>query len=167
VALKSYLEGAKDVPTVVEPKAEPGDTQGLVTSSIQDGELFLRSKAGDVYRLEWKSKETSPPGRALPAGEYVLQGYRIANGDWLISSTGGRKNVVVEPGVTTAIDVDPKIGVKVRAFPVRGKVSVQLGVTGHDRRGLSVYRKGKRVKLTFTLKTRSGAKLTSGALEYG
>ncbi len=165
--MKTYLETAGGVPAVVDTEEEPGDAQGLVTSSIQHGEIFLRSKAGAVYRLVWDSAQKPRAARALPAGSYVLQGYRMTRDAWFISSTGGRQTVRVEAGVTTALDVDPKIGVKLRAFRVRGKVSVQLGVTGHDRKGVSVYRNGKRVDLNYTLATDKGTELASGTLEYG
>lgn len=105
--------------------------------------------------------------RAVPAATYRLFGYRIVKGDWMISTTGGRGEVELRRGADRALDVSSTVHVNLKARRQRGQVRVQFGITNGQHMGLSIYKEGKRVPLTYTLLDDAGNELASGSMQYG
>ena len=56
---------------------------------------------------------------------------------------------------------------RLKAFPAKGGVNVQAGITGHAHMGLSVYQDGARIPLRYRLEGRDGAQVAAGVLTYG
>lgn len=105
--------------------------------------------------------------RVVPAGTYRLFGYRVVAGDWMISTTGGQAEVALGRGTERALEVSSTIHLDLRVRRQRGQVQVQLGITNGQHMGLSIYRDGSRVPLTYTVFDDGGSELASGSMQYG
>lgn len=103
----------------------------------------------------------------MPAGVYRLFGYRVVKGKWMISTTAGRQELKIEAGRNAAIDPSSTIHLNLRARRQRGQVRVNLGITNGQHMGLSLYKDGARIPLTYSLLDAKGKELTSGPLNYG
>ncbi|MEE3181394.1 MAG: hypothetical protein VX288_05745 [Planctomycetota bacterium] len=163
---------------------DAGET-GYVTSTITDGELFLRGPKNRVYRLEWK------PGAghqrlALPPGHYTITGYRIARTDkqgkrWFLSaSSHGHRKLKVAAGKTKKIELDQRIHLSTSATTQSGNLRGSMMISGDStagqqgkllraprRIGLSVYRSGKRIPISYRILDNTGSELASGNMNYG
>ena len=103
----------------------------------------------------------------MPAGVYRLFGYRVVKGKWMISTTAGRQEFKLKAGKSAAIEPSFTIHVNLRARRKRGQVRVNLGITNGQHMGLSLYKDGARIPLTYSLLDAKGKELTSGSLNYG
>ena len=158
---------------------------GYVASTIADGELFLRGPENRMYRLEWKSKDEQQR-LALPPGHYTITGYRIARTDkqgkkWFLSATShGHKKIKVTAGKTEKVEIDPRIHLSTTATARSGKIHGRMMISGDNaggqqrnllrpprRIGLSVYRSGKRIPISYRILDNTGAELASGTMKYG
>lgn len=171
-----YLSGdALPKPTTISAAPEAIDAAtGTVTTDIAHGELFLHPKgnAKQQMRLRWESE--SDPARALPAGTYVLTGYRhVATADdgkqWIWSTTShGYRELTVNAGEATHIAVRQKLEVRARGL-VNKKGQHRVGVVfvAEKKLGNTLYRDGKRIDITWQCLDENGDVLTDGTLKYG
>ena len=67
----------------------------------------------ETIRLRW-AKADERRARVVPAGSYRLLGYRLVKGDWMISTTGGRSTVELEPGKQRAVEVSSTVHFNLR-----------------------------------------------------
>ena len=103
----------------------------------------------------------------MPVGTYRLFGYRLVADDWMISTTGGQGEVALARGTERALELSSTIHLDLSVRRQRGQVQAQLGITNGQNMGLSIYKDGARVPLTYTMLDGGGNELASGTLEYG
>ncbi|MBL4845241.1 MAG: hypothetical protein JKY65_06935 [Planctomycetes bacterium] len=165
MALQNYLKTRTDRPLLIEAGAKRKRGEGTVKATLKEGEVFL--KRGDqVYRLTYNSKD-SGRGRHLPPGEYTLFGYRIVNGNWHTSATGGHSKVLIRKGKTTKLKLNSAIRIQVRAQRKGQGVSLRMGIGGDKVNGLSIYRDGKRVPIEYRLQLDGNSPPATGTMNYG
>lgn len=138
---------------------------GAVTSNLERGELFLRDEEGKVYRLRWTAGEDDQE-RSLPLGTYVLVGYRIVEGKWHLSASGGRRKVVVGETPTRVI-VSKGVAIDFRAKPRGSQLSLQMGIAGGDGLGMSIFKDGARIPIRYRLTGKKDAEVAAGPMNYG
>ena len=162
-----------------------GRKTGYVASTITDGELFLRGPENRMYRLEWKSN-AEQQRLALPPGHYTITGYRIARTDkqgkkWFLSATShGHKKIKITAGKTEKVEIDPRIHLSTTATAQSGKIRGSMMISGDSaggrlgklliaprRIGVSVYRSGKRIPISYRILDNTGAELAGGTMKYG
>lgn len=159
-----YLRGASELrPVAVDGSRAPAADEARVTAKLAHGEVFLKDDSGAVLRLVWSGDGES---RAVPAGRYRLFGYRIVDGDWMISATGGKRAVELKAGAELALAIDPRVHVEVAAMAGGAERALNVSVRGNDGLGLSVYRDGRRIELPFVVE-RGEEALVKGNLAYG
>jgi hypothetical protein len=157
---------------------------GFLTASFAEGTLFLKSAAGEHYRLEWPKRPQAPSTgpatravpdrrRALPPGEYTLTGYRIVRRDakgveWFLSASApDLRRLVVRAGEEQPVQVTEAIRLTGRAQPHDGGVKIQLKIAGEQGSGLSIYREGKRIEIGYRLTDAQEKELARGTMQYG
>jgi len=173
--LIAYLksDAAPKPKTIAAAPAKPDKTAGRVTCSIAHGELFLhlKEKRGERLRLRWD--EGTGRERELPAGTYILTGYRrVAKGadgaPWIWSTTSSEyARIEVKAGETLDIDVRDKIVLKTGAIVRKGKLRLSLAFQVEPRLGTTLYRNGKRMAIGWEGLDAKGAVLTDGTMRYG
>lgn len=136
---------------------------------------MLRGKDGDVTL----AFGAGAPASVLAPGKYRVRSTRIAREGWLISSAGAPwpefvvKDAAKEPPrlMDVALAARLEVGETVR-FEGRAKrqgKKLQLGfvLKGTDGRGLTVYKEGVRVPVTYKVLGKGGERLAEGTMTYG
>jgi len=167
VALVRWLE-RKDQKRPARIEQAPRDGEAVIASDISVGSMVLAGPDGDVT-LIWNEARSK---LGLPPGAYRVRTTRIereAKGvHWFVSSTGQPgPPLQFEAGRTARLDVQPTV--RFRASVKRKGRKLQLGfaITAADGRGLSVYRDGKRIPVTYRLLSSKGKVLAKGRMNYG
>ena len=152
-------------PVSVESETAQGPEDASVRASFGAGEVFLRDEDERVHRLTWKQGESSHK-RVMQPGTYRLMGYRIDRDEWFVSASGGSRELELEAGRTTELELDSHIrfGLHVNANPKAVRVAVNI--QGHDKMGLSIYRWGTRISIPYSV-TSADEQLAQGAMRYG
>jgi hypothetical protein len=158
------LSAAKDAPTVIKKKQKSA-TKAAVTPNFEEGEVFLRNKAGQFFRLHWTKRDKARK-RYIAAGKYRLTGFRVVKGQWFISSTTGKKNLELAAGEETTLAIDSTIFINLKVRKNRA-LHLQMGLMGHGHAGLSIYHKGKRIPVRYVVEGPAGKIATSGIMKYG
>ena len=133
--------------------------------------MFLEGD-GKLFRLTWTSGQ-GDRRRALPAGDYKIRGYRIRKTDdrgidWHISvASPGFRQLTVKPGHEVKIDIKPTISIKPQVRRKGGEMTVFTPVLGERDSGLSIYRKGKRIRFHYRLTNAGGETIATGTMRYG
>lgn len=153
------------IPRVVSKAGPPNADHGVVRSTVEHGEVFLRSKQ-ETLRLRWSPGDTEV-ARAVAVGVYRVFGYRVVKGDWFVSATGGDRKLEVRGDSQQDLTLEGKIALKLRVQRKDQKVRIQLGISSGEGMGLSLYKEGKRVGLRYSVLNASGAALAEGPLDYG
>ena len=148
----------------------PGKSEATVEPEFTAGSIILQ-RGDRVFALVW-SLNDKDRRRALPAGEYLLRTTRLEREKdgawWFLSSTGPAKQPVhVTKRPITKLSIDDTV--QFRGMVKRRGDKLQLGfsITGADKRGLSVYRDGKRVPVSYKVLDSKGKLLTKGRMNYG
>jgi hypothetical protein len=157
------VEGARPHP--VEEAGEPGLAQAAVVSDVVNGEIFLKSQAGQVYRLRWDS-DSAGEKRVVPPGDYVLFGYRLMRGEWILSGAGGRKPVRLPAGATRSIPIDPSVVIELTAAKKDQEIALSMSARGHEGMGVSLYRLGTRIAIPYQIEKQTGV-AEEGTMKYG
>ena len=150
-----------------------------------DGELFLRGPKKKIYRLEWRARDKDRR-RALPPGHYTITGYRIARTDehgkkWFLSATShGHRKLQVTASKSLRVEIDPRIHLSTSAAAQAGKLRGSMMFSGDSaggrhgnllkaarRIGLSIYRSGKRIPISYRVLDNKNTELASGTMKYG
>jgi hypothetical protein len=171
-ALKKHLLSDKTkIPRIV-PLAT-GDPEGMAIVSIDRmrGRVSLAGPEGDVSLLLDGARDVSK--FALPPGSYRLRDTRVSDNKdgvrWFLSSSTGpsRKPVDLQVGTTTKLDPGREVVFKGSVRLNHDGLFLSFGVTTADHRGLSVFRNGKRITISYQLLDADGGILTEGPLKYG
>ena len=168
MALQKHLEARADRPAVVKASAPKKGDGTIVTTLAKglSGEVFLKNAAGKVFRLTWAKADES--GRHLAPGTYTLTGYRLVQGEWFLSTTGGKTKLEVKSERTTRLELDPKIRIKLRAQRRKhGRVFLGMTIQNDRKQGVSLYRMGKRIPIPYRFKTQAGDQVGAGKMNYG
>ncbi len=168
MALQGYLtSGTLSTPTVLDKESgKAASRKGYVSSNLREGEIFLKNDQGKAFRLVWSKSVRGR--RALSPGRYSLVGFRLTQGEWMLSSTSdGRNTVVVRGGKTTPLEIDSTIKLKLRARRHRGKTLLMMGITTRSHKGLSIYHKGRRIPIPYRVIDSRGQRTADGLMRYG
>ncbi len=161
---------------MISAASDSTDDVGIVVPGFDRGSLFLKDEDGRYFRLAWEDDGLVGPRnqrRALPPGRYTLTGYRVirgdANGDdWFISVTSkDLRPIEVMWNRETLIDPSDTIDVKSRVGWTKDGVGIFMTVQGERSSGLTIYRSGKRIPITYSLYDPSGGKIANGDMKYG
>jgi hypothetical protein len=132
---------------------------------VKHGEVFLKG-AREAVRLRWDEGEAGQ-ARLVSEGTYRVFGYRLVEGDWMLSTTGGRRELEVVRAQPQRLEPSAALHLALRARRQRGGVRVQVQITNGQGQGVTLYQHGKRVPLTYTLLDAEGGELAAGPLRYG
>ena len=155
-------------PRTIDAEDEQGPHHAAVTAPFDGsdaGEVFLQDEDGLLFRLRWAAGETDGK-RVLAPGTYRLKGYRVVRGDWFVSASAGDRELELEEGRTTELEIDPSIRFKLRAKRNGHKSMLSMTILGEQRMGLSIYRAGKRIPVAYTVLA-GGEEVASGTMRYG
>ncbi len=136
---------------------------------------MLRGKDGDVTLAFGAAAAPS----VLAPGKYRVRATRIARDGWLLSSSGAPwpelvvKDAAKEPAklmdvaLAARLEIDETVRFEGRAKRQGGKLQLGFTLKGADGRGLTVYKEGVRVPVTYKVLAADGAVLAEGAMTYG
>ncbi len=164
-----FLRSEQLTPPKPVTRGAVGKGEGSVETSFERGALILRDEDGAKFRLSWEGSGSEERERALPAGDYVLTGYRILRRDdagveWHVSATAqSMTKVKVKAGRTVEVEIDPSI--RMGKHYKNGRVGMLI--RGEHHSGLSIYKEGKRIPIGYKLTTRAGKEYAAGPMKYG
>ena len=154
--------------------APPPDAKGLgrVESPVAVGSIVLAGPKGPVT-VVWKPGEKDRT-RALPPGTYRLRSTKVERRKdgvhWFLSSSGPlerARKIEVAASETTRIDVEDAVHFKGGAKWKDGALELVIGLMAGDKRGLSIFKAGRRVPVGYQVLSEKGAVLASGTARYG
>jgi hypothetical protein len=146
-----------------------------VTASFQEGSAVLRGKDGDVTLAFGADAAPS----VLAPGKYRVRATRIVREGWLLSSSGApwpefvvkdalkERARLMDVALTARLEVGETVRFEGRAKRQGGKLQLGFALKGADGRGLTVYKEGARVPVTYKVLAADGAVLAEGAMTYG
>lgn len=132
---------------------------------------MILQRGDQLVSLVWSAKDKDRR-RALPAGTYSLRTTRLEREKdgawWFLSSTGPAvREIQVAPRSPSKLSIDDKVVFKGNAKMHGNKLQLGFSITGSDERGLSIYKNGKRVPVTYEILNRKGKVLARGQMNYG
>jgi hypothetical protein len=159
---------------IASPPAGATDGEsGVIVLPEGEAALLLEDEQGQALRISWERVEDQRPNkdrrRALPAGQYKILGLRQVDRSregelWHTSTTGRQLGFLdVEEGEQQTLELDRKI-VFSRALR---KTQVAMGITHPSGAGLSIYKDGRRIPITYELHAADGRIVRHGAMNYG
>ena len=87
---------------------------------------------------------------------------------WFLSSTGPAvKKVQVSARSPNKLAIPGAVHFKARAHRKGQKLQLGFALFGADHRGISIYREGKRVPVTYRVLDQKGKTIAKGAMNYG
>ncbi|MHC4407516.1 MAG: hypothetical protein ACYS0E_05590 [Planctomycetota bacterium] len=169
MALISWLKSKKRKPPM-RLDGPPQETDGGVdVKPAFDAGSIMVQRGDRLVTLHW-TKDDKDRRRRLPAGEYLLRTTRLEREKegawWFLSSTGPAKQKV-RVAKRTKLKIDDTVHFRSIARRRGSKLQLGFGITTKDKRGLSVYRDGKRVPVKYKLFDKKGKVLASGTMNYG
>ncbi len=141
-----------------------------VEPAFEAGSIILQ-RGDELVSLVWSAKDKDRR-RALPAGEYRLRTTRLEREQkgawWFLSSTGpaGRK-IEVAKRAPTKLTIDDEVHFTSIVNRHGKKLQLGFSITGADKRGMSIYRDGKRVPVTYKVLNKKGKVIAKGRMNYG
>jgi hypothetical protein len=141
-----------------------------VEPTFDAGSVILQ-RGDRLFALVW-SKDDKDRRRALPPGEYRLRTTRLEGEKdgawWFLSSTGPAKTVVrVAERGPTKFSIPGEVHFKACARRRGQKLQLGFAIFSAEHRGLSVYRDGKRVPVTYKVLDKMGKVIDEGRMNYG
>lgn len=150
---------------------------GAIAVNFDEGSLIVRNEKKEIYRLVWQRQKGGAEAvsrlRSLPPGKYTLTNYQLTTRDkdgidWLICASA--HSVVkfdVTAGKQALIQVDPAIRMDFLAASKKDKsLGFKLEFTGHNKAGISIFRDGQRVPVSFLIADAAGNRLGGGPFEF-
>jgi len=139
-----------------------------VSPAFAAGSIVLQ-RGDRLMTLHW-SKDDKDRRRRLAAGEYLVRTMRIERQKegtwWFLSSTGpAKRKLHLKKG--TKLSIDDSVMFRSIARRRGDKLQLGFGITTKDKRGLSIYRDGKRVPVTYRVLDKKGKVLAQGTMNYG
>lgn len=123
---------------------------------------MLKGPAGEIA-LVWRPDGPAPQA---PPGRYQVRTTRIARESFLISSTGAPEpSFTVKDGAK--LEVDDTVRFEGQVKRQGQKLQLGFSIKGADGRGLSVYKDGNRVPVTYKVLGKDGEILAHGTMNYG
>ncbi|MBL1150628.1 MAG: hypothetical protein HND42_10520 [Armatimonadetes bacterium] len=156
------------LPTRLTPGASDA-SGGEVRAGFDRASVLLRNSDGKFVRLDWESGGGAEKSIHLPPGTYQLRGYRILKKakdgtDWFISGIPPKPvDVRVEAGKRASLLSEDTITVASRN--VGGNLGMEIRGLHHS--GVSIYRNGKRIPISYELLDAAGKVVESGRMTYG
>ncbi|MHC4941229.1 MAG: hypothetical protein ACYTHK_20025 [Planctomycetota bacterium] len=139
-----------------------------VQPSFEAGSITLQ-RGDRLLTLHWTARDRDNR-RRIPAGEYLLRTTRLEREKsgvwWFLSSTGpAKRKLRIAKGTKLSVGDT----VHFRGIARRRGANLQLGfgITSSDKRGLSIYRDGKRVPVRYRLFDDKSKLLVEGTMNYG
>jgi hypothetical protein len=155
----------------VDAPAEEAKDLGVVRTNVKAGSAVLHGPKGDVT-LVWTARDEDRR-RMLPPGAYRLRTARVEREKdgvhWFLSATAPPKEAARELKAGRKLRLDVGATVHFKGQVRRRGDALQLGFSVKDGegRGLSVYRAGKRVAVTYKVLSKRGKVLAEGTMNYG
>jgi hypothetical protein len=146
--------------TQTPPPRAKGEAK--VTASFAEGSAVLAGEGGDVT-LVWDPKGPAP---GAPPGKYRVRTTRISRENFLISAAAGPEPTLAVKD-KAELKVDETVRFDGQAKRLGNKLDLGFSIKGKDGRGLSVYKDGKRVPVTYKVLAKDGAVLAQGKMNYG
>lgn len=144
---------------------------GVVTSDLKAGSIVLAGPKGDVT-LVWKAGD-GDRARMLAPGAYRIRTTRVEREKkgvhWFLSATARPKEASrdVKAGGRLRLDVPATVHFNGQVQRRGERLQLGFGVKDDRGRGLSVYRAGKRVPVTYKVLSKRGKVLAQGTMNYG
>lgn len=186
MALIEFLkQGTLDAPrAVTTARADRVENAGFVTASFGEGEAILKDDHGDHFRLVWADSAVRQPDRTkdnaatdarrpLAPGSYSVVSYRIVRRDdqgteWFISASGQPVGKLrVTSGAEVRLDIKAEISMECRVKSTGQGVNVQAMIAGAHKAGLTIYRDGTRVPMSYAIRDSDGREIASGPMGFG
>lgn len=158
-------------------KAEkrPGTGEGIVVLPAGEAAVILEDEQGHRFRLssetvEKKRHSRSPVRRAVPAGKYRVLGIHAIDRSrrdqvWHLSTSGRRLGTLeVTEGEEVPYELDRTVHIE-GALQEGKRISVSVRHTSGA--GLTLYRDGRRIPMSYRLVDRRKKTLRSGKITYG
>ena len=162
---------------------------GTIQPPFDRGSLILKNEKDEIIRLVWEpidgwKADPRNPKRAhrrpLPAGQYDVIGYRVIREDkdgaeWILSGLNPKgvskhSKFKLAVGQNKTIELNPAINIAAKGvFNKENKqLMVQVPIMGQNHTGLSIYKKGKRIPMSYRALSRGVDKpLEEASLNYG
>lgn len=166
-----WLKQKKDWrPTRLDTPTDDKKATSFVAPEFTAGSTVLQ-RGDRLITLVWR-KGDEDKQRSLPAGEYTVRTTRVEGEKdgkwWFLSSSGpGAAKVIVEDDNTTKFAANNVVLLSAKAMQKGKQIRLALGIGGADKRGISIYREGKRIPVTYRLLDKEGKTLAEGAMNYG
>lgn len=178
-------QGTLDSPrAVTTSRVDRLENAGFVTPSFGAGEVILKDDHGDHFRLVWaepagrasertNDRAASDARRPLAPGNYSVVNYRIVRRDeqgieWFISA-GGKliRKIRVTAGAEVRLDIKPEISLECRVKSTNQGVNIQALIAGAEHAGMTIYRGGTRIPISYTIRDSAGREIATGPMGYG
>lgn len=131
--------------------------------------VLLRTGEGKFVRLDWEAGGGAEKSIVLAPGTYQIRGYRILRrgkdgADWFISGIPPKPiDVLVQSGRTLTLLSDDTIVIASK----NASGNLGMEIRGLQRSGVSIYRDGKRIPISYELLDAAGKVVESGRMNYG
>jgi len=157
-------------PTRIDTPPHESSAGAHVQPAFAAGSMTLQ-RGDQLVSLVWSAKDKDRR-RALTAGTYALRTTRLEREKegawWFLSSTGPAVGEIqVTQRAPTKLTIDDVVVFEGNAKLHGKKLQLGFSITGSDKRGLSIYKNGKRVPVTYKVKNRKGRVLARGQMNYG
>ena len=157
-------------PQRLDRPPEESDEGARVEPDFAAGSVILQ-RGDRLVSLVWSGKDKDRR-RALPVGEYLLRTTRLEREKkgvwWFLSSTGpAKKKVRITNRSGDRLSIDDVVRFRGRVTRRGRELQLGFAITGTDGRGLSVYRAGRRVPVSYEILDGKGKVLARGRMNYG
>lgn len=116
------------------------------------------------FVLVWDPKGPAPEA---PPGKYKVRTTRIARDNFLISSAGVPEPSIEIGAEKAELKLDETVKFEGHAKRKGARLELGFAIKGADGRGLTVYKDGVRVPVTYKVLAADGAVLAEGTMNYG
>jgi len=147
------------------------DGKAVVVPSFEAGTIVLSSKEESVV-LSWKADD-GDRRRGVASGAWRRRSTRIERGKdgeaWFLSSTGSGPEVRFDAAAEAPVVLKQEGRALFTGSAKRQNGALQLGFDLKDEggRGISVYRKDRRIEVRWRLLGKDGKEIAAGGMTFG